>query len=249
MSLESLPYNVENPYSYHYDDKQVYELPEYKQNSIIQDFLNKKALIKKYIGKFSKKSSNIYTEDNITPEVIKLWKKCLKEENFDNSDTIDLIDDLWKIDEDMNLISEDGIYLDEYFVNIDGIEYDLYDIYSYPGDNQWGFIFVKYNDEYYTVFDNSDMNINIICSDPPPCYKEILKIVDKIRETMYFFEKYRINRLDSPLDEIYENGNTQLIIAAKMGLKKVVEFLIQQGADVNVINNDGKSYLDFYITF
>ena len=47
------------------------------------------------------------------------------------------------------------------------------------------------------------------------------------------------------INAVDKENNTALILASKFGYSEIVKILIENGADINIKNNDGKTALDY----
>jgi len=230
-----LSYNRNNPYTFYVNNKQVFKLPEEEQNQIVEEFLTDYNLVVNHFNDFLKISTSSYSNmAELNPEVINLWKQNLIIKNPKLKKEINKLSNFWNNSRHLELRlykDDDQIYLHKHRYK----EYLLYDIYSYPGDNQFGTIFIKIDSDFIPVFSNSDGNLTVIEND-----NLVVKELQTILKAFQEYRQYDSLKQFTDLDEIdHKLGLTTLIDCCGFNLIKPVKFLVSQGADIN-INIDGE---------
>lgn len=87
------------------------------------------------------------------PEIIiNLWARYLKEQ-------YDVVyDDFW-VDEDYGIREGGELDYRVWSWTVDGQTYTLYDINTWPGDNEDGTIYITYQGQMYRIYNNTDTNL------------------------------------------------------------------------------------------
>ena len=83
----------------------------------------------------------------------------------------------------------------------------------------------------------------------------LLDLLTPIEEFLKAAENGNLKKIKSMLNKevniktlinaVDKENNTALILASKFGYHKIVKILIENGADINIKNNDGKTALDY----
>ena len=266
---KTLSHNSSNPYT-DYDNQfrcQVYEIPDIERHAYIEAYEQRLALIKRDFSKFEYIEDDPEADDEaefiisemseMSEEFMFYWKSTLKTLHPQYCDEIDEITNFWDDCEHENseLYMNDGesIYINTILYEK---KYTLIDIYAYPGDNQHGVIFLKYNESLYPIFINCDsklstVDINIVDS-------KIERLILKLKCEILGLEKFRqysnleeLNKInDFKRFFVYSSGRsrdilkTTLMESVELGLTEVVNFLLNHGANPYIKNSNGESAYD-----
>ena len=256
----SLTYNLANPYSFNYcyssrgevSRQNILYMSKSEQDRQIDIFNKMRNATLRHFDDFEKISKDMYNNlGEINDDILNIWKTALKVlyASPGYHEQIDKIVDPWddKIVDPMehNFVE---IYMYDNSLHLDIYEfkgYELYDIYSHPGDNQFGVILLKYDSQYFPIFRNHDTNlINCKLSIDDTGITSLISLIQGYNMS---FQNKRIANIPSVLTEIdklfisdvYGEKMTTLMESSCTGLIDVVKFLVENNANVNIRNSEG----------
>ena len=244
-----ISYNSSNPYTFWVNipnkkSCQVINLFQEKQKKYVDKYSEEQNKSTKYFADFCIQEELTFNNDEELGNFKNLWIKNLEILFPQYIDEIDKIINFWNENQypELSLFSYDSIVLKIHkFKN-----YRLFDIFSYPGDNEYGVIFLEYQNEFYPVFTNLDQNLAIHHSNNK---QHIQILIDMIQNRILSFERARISSEYPNSINDFSLGKTTLMECCEHGNFEAVKFLVDQGADLDIQDSDGNTAIIYAYNF